>query len=150
MVRYEPGQFYKQHHDQNAAPDSLMGVRLYTFFLYLVSPEGGGGTRFPKLNITVEPTRGTGLLWPNVKDDDVRQADMRTDHEALPPTAGRKFSANLWLHNYDFRSPNMAGCKMDRHVDPAKRLPPLADGEASFPWPGEGPVEEEHVENDEL
>ena len=150
VLRYEPGQFYKQHHDQNAAPDSLMGVRLYTFFLYLVSPEGGGGTRFPKLNITVEPTRGTALLWPNVKDDDVRQADMRTDHEALPPTAGRKFSANLWLHNYDFRSPNMAGCKMDRHVDPAKRLPPLADGEASFPWPGEGPVEEEHVENDEL
>ena len=78
------------------------------------------------------------------------QCSSSTDHEALPPTAGRKFSANLWLHNYDFRSPNMAGCKMDRHVDPAKRLPPLADGEASFPWPGEGPVEEEHVENDEL
>ena len=80
-----------------------------------------------------------------MRDDDVRIADMRTDHEALPPTAGRKFSANLWLHMYDFRSPNMHGCKMDRHVDPAKRLPPLADGELSLPWPTEGQNDEDEL-----
>lgn len=45
VLRYEEGQFYKQHHDQNAAPDSLMGVRLFTFFMYLRAPVAGGGRR---------------------------------------------------------------------------------------------------------
>jgi hypothetical protein len=33
VLRYEPGQFYKTHHDQNAGADSVMGVRLFTFFI---------------------------------------------------------------------------------------------------------------------
>eukprot|EP00962_Isochrysis_galbana_P054891 scaffold26545_cov66-Isochrysis_galbana.AAC.1 len=45
------------------------------------APAVGGGTRFPRLNVTVAPKRGTALLWPNVLDDDVRTADMRTNHE---------------------------------------------------------------------
>ena len=49
MLRYDVGQFYKQHHDQNASPDSLMGVRLYTFFLYLSDvEEAGGPTHFAR------------------------------------------------------------------------------------------------------
>jgi hypothetical protein len=58
VLRYEPGQFYKVHHDQNARPASLMGVRLFTFFIYLHSPEGGGGTHFPRLNVTSECQQG--------------------------------------------------------------------------------------------
>ena len=50
VLRYEKGQFYKTHHDQNTHPDSLSGARLFTFFIYLGEPEGGGYTRFPKLN----------------------------------------------------------------------------------------------------
>jgi hypothetical protein len=114
VLRYEPGQFYKVHHDQNADPDSLMGVRLFTFFIYLRSPESGGETWFPQLNLTVQPKAGSALMWPNVLDDDLTVADMRTNHEAMPPLAGMKFSANLWLHQYDFRGPNVHGCEMDR------------------------------------
>ena len=51
VLRYEEGQFYKTHHDQNTHPDSLSGVRLFTFFIYLRTPDGGGYTRFPGLNI---------------------------------------------------------------------------------------------------
>ena len=116
MLRYEPGQFYKTHHDQHTDPDSLSGVRLFTFFIYLQTPDGGGYTRFPKLNISVAPRKGSALLWPNVMDDDLRRSDMRTDHEALPPTGGLKFSANLWLHQYDFRTPNRRGCDMGKMV----------------------------------
>ena len=61
MLRYEPGQFYRTHHDQNTHPDSLSGVRLMTFFIYLHSPESGGETNFPKLNITVRCAPGG--LW---------------------------------------------------------------------------------------
>ena len=81
VLKYEPGQFYRTHHDQNAEPDTLMGVRLFTFFIYLQTPEGGGGTRFPHLDLTISPTKGTALLWPNVLDSDLRKPDMRTNHE---------------------------------------------------------------------
>ena len=51
MVRYEVGQFYKIHHDQNSAPFTPQGARLYTFFMYLNTPEAGGGTRFTDLDL---------------------------------------------------------------------------------------------------
>ena len=30
----------------------------------------------------------------------------------MPPHVGLKFSANLWLHQHDFRGPNTNGCDM--------------------------------------
>ena len=41
---------------------------------------------------------------------------MRTEHEALPPLEGLKYSANLWLHQYDFRGPNTHGCELGKRV----------------------------------
>ena len=130
VLKYEPGQFYKVHHDQNTDPLSLAGVRLFTFFIYLHTPEAGGQTYFPTLNITVEPRRGSALLWPNVRDDDLHAADMRTEHEAKPPTAGRKYSSNLWLHMYDFRGPNVHGCNMGHRVRTQSARP---EGNAGAP-----------------
>ena len=85
VVRYEEGQFYKAHHDQNSRFDSLTGVRVFTFFMYLGEPRSGGETRFTQLNLTIPPTRGSALWWPNVMNDDVRRTDTRTEHEATPP-----------------------------------------------------------------
>lgn len=132
FTTHRPGQFYKTHHDQNAHADSLMGVRLFTFFIYL-QDEGlvGGATHFPNLNITIKPKAGSALLWPNVRDGDLRMADMRTEHEAQPPIEGIKYSANLWLHQYDFRGPNTHGCDLGKHVKRRGRaagLPP-AEGD---------------------
>ena len=59
VLKYDEGDFYKQHHDQNAHPDSIMGVRLFTFFIYMRSPASGGATHFPRLNITVQPRAGS-------------------------------------------------------------------------------------------
>ena len=85
--------------------------------MYLVEPASGGHTRFPTLNISIPPRRGTALLWANVRDADPSRADPRTDHEAMPPTDGSvKVATNLWLHQYDFRYPNRRGCDMDRSV----------------------------------
>ena len=42
IVRYEPGQFYKRHHDQNTAVWAPQGPRVLTFFMYLNDPEDGG------------------------------------------------------------------------------------------------------------
>lgn len=112
VLHYEPGQFYKTHHDQNTHPDSLSGVRLFTFFIYLHAPESGGQTHFPNLNLTIQPVKGRAILWPNVYDHDLREPDLRTEHEAMPPILGSKYSANLWLHQHDFRGPNTHGCDL--------------------------------------
>ncbi|KAJ1639639.1 hypothetical protein T492DRAFT_934806 [Pavlovales sp. CCMP2436] len=38
-LKYEPGQFYRMHHDQNADPKLAWEPRVYTFFLYLSDVE---------------------------------------------------------------------------------------------------------------
>lgn len=46
----------------------------------------------------------------------MRQADGRTEHEAMPPLAGIKTASNLWLHQYDFRTPNTHGCDLEKRI----------------------------------
>tara|TARA_B100000795_G_scaffold269441_1_gene258812 strand:+ start:2333 stop:2752 length:420 start_codon:yes stop_codon:yes gene_type:complete len=33
-------------------------------------------------------------------------------HEGLPPERGLKFASNVWIHNFDFRTPADAGCPL--------------------------------------
>jgi len=86
------------------------GPRILTAFMYLNDVEGGGGTRFRKLNLTVQPKRGKMLLWPSVIDANPLEWDPRTMHEALPVTAGQKHGSNAWFHLRDFKGPNSRGC----------------------------------------
>jgi prolyl 4-hydroxylase len=76
-----------------------------TIFLYLNDVEDGGGTRFTELDITVQPKRGTALLWPNVINEDPMESETRTFHEALPVIKGVKYGVNSWIHNEDFQTP---------------------------------------------
>lgn len=104
LLRYEPGQFYNQHHDyieyQQALP---CGVRMLTLFLYLNDVEEGGGTSFPLVNdgkgIVVQPKKGNALLWPSVLDEDPEKKDGRSDHEALPVLKGVKYGkfVDVWI-----------------------------------------------------
>ena len=110
VLKYDTGQFYKRHHDQNSPATSAWGPRVYTFFMYLSDVEGGGETRFPLLNITVKPKQGRALLWPSILDGRPLERDDRTDHEALSVSAGVKYAANYWLHMYDFQEPSKLGC----------------------------------------
>mmetsp|Transcript_16839 Transcript_16839/g.27933 ORF Transcript_16839/g.27933 Transcript_16839/m.27933 type:complete len:355 (+) Transcript_16839:92-1156(+) len=109
VLKYEPGQFYKAHHDQQSGHWTPQGVRLYTFFVYLSDVEEGGGTRFTELDIVVTPKLGRGILWPSVFEHDLRTSDKRTSHEALPVVKGIKIAANLWQHLYDFKTPSSTG-----------------------------------------
>ena len=96
LLRYEPGQFYNQHHDYIEYQQGMpCGVRMLTLFLYLNDVEEGGGTAFPLLNngkgLVVQPKTGNALLWPSVIDEDPEEKDGRTDHEALPVLKGIKY-----------------------------------------------------------
>jgi len=107
LLHYEPGQYYRVHHDYIEAYATLpAGPRILTFFLYLNDVEEGGGTRFPELAhdappVTVQPAKGKALLWPSVLDEDPNERDDWTMHEALPVLKGRKYAANSWLHLRD-------------------------------------------------
>eukprot|EP00986_Skeletonema_menzelii_P020555 scaffold31611_cov160-Skeletonema_menzelii.AAC.3 len=112
LLKYNEGQYYKQHNDFIAKHvNQLHGPRLLTFFIYFNSVEEGGGTRFPKLNnLTIEPKQGRVLIWPSILDEDVNAQDERTDHEALAVTKGEKYAANAWLHLRDFKTGFNMGC----------------------------------------
>jgi hypothetical protein len=77
------------------------GARILTVFLYLNDVEGGGGTHFNGMNMTVMPKRGRAVLWPSVLDEAPMVMDDRTFHEAMEVTAGLKYGANAWFHSRD-------------------------------------------------
>lgn len=111
LLQYEPGQYYNQHHDYIEYQQGMpCGVRMFTLFLYLNDVEEGGGTRFPLLDITVQPKKGSALLWPSVKDEDPEEKDARTDHEALPVIKGIKYGANAWIHSRNYRKAEETDC----------------------------------------
>ena len=53
--------------------------------------------------MTFQPKTGKAILWPSVLAGDPHSKDSRTDHEALPVTAGEKFGANFWIHQVRVR-----------------------------------------------
>ena len=110
VLRYQPGQFYREHHDQNSPIYSAWAPRLYTFFMYLSNVDQGGETRFTHLNISVKPKKGSAILWPSVKSDDPYTIEEGTYHEAVTVDKGVKYAANFWIHMYEFQKALMHGC----------------------------------------
>lgn len=109
VVRYRPGQFYREHLDAfvsgtPGAEESLRqgGQRTTTVFCYLTDGEEptkenptAGHTRFPKLGVSFQPVRGRAVMWSNCKEDG--SVDDRTLHAGEAPTKGEKFGANIWF-----------------------------------------------------
>jgi prolyl 4-hydroxylase len=115
LLRYEEGQYYKEHNDYTPFErECMQGVRILTVFLYLNDVEEGGGTNFPGLNLTVESKRGRALIWPSVLDENPHKIDHRTNHQALPVIKGLKYGANAWLHQRDLETSTALGCSHER------------------------------------
>jgi prolyl 4-hydroxylase len=107
----ESGQRYTTHHDHAEVDSSRpAGARALTFFLYLTDVEEGGETNFPLLNISVKPKRGKAVLWPNTLSHNLHHIDSRMYHQALPVIQGVKYAANVWIHLYDYETPNRWAC----------------------------------------
>ena len=111
LLKYEVGEYYRTHHDYiDFEVNRQGGVRLLTVFLYLNDVEGGGGTNFPLLDITVMPKKGRALIWPSVLDEDPNLKDPRTDHQALEVEKGVKYGANAWIHMRNIKAAEEVGC----------------------------------------
>jgi len=106
IVRYTVGGEYKEHHDWFYEDDvahrneiGSSGNRTHSFLIYLNNDFEGGETEFPKLETTVQPEIGKGVMWIN-KQDGICLDDSL--HAGLPVTNGEKWILIVWVREKKF------------------------------------------------
>lgn len=92
VMRYEPGQEYKLHHD---ALPGLNNQREWTAIAYLNGGFEGGATIFPDLGLSIRGNPGDVLIYRNV--DSGGDPDPRLRHAGEPVTSGAKWIATRWI-----------------------------------------------------
>jgi len=103
LLRYEPGQQYKAHHDYFSDPKLLKygGNRIATIVTYLDAPGEGGATAFPSVGLKVEVKKGDALLFWDYTPD--LQPDPNSMHASQPVKTGTKFAMAKWIRMRKFR-----------------------------------------------
>lgn len=96
IVRYEPGQCFKAHHDGGFRPKTLL--------LYLNDVEEGGETSFENLGFCITPAKRAGVLWANAFPG-TNMIDPRMLHAGLPPSKGTKYVVNCFFNKDPVRLP---------------------------------------------
>lgn len=105
VLHYRPGAEYKPHHDyfDPAQPGMAAvlrrgGQRVGTLVMYLNTPERGGATVFPDVQLDVAPVKGNAVFFSY----DRPHAVTRTLHGGAPVLAGEKWVATKWLREREF------------------------------------------------
>ena len=105
VLQYQPGAQYKPHYDyfdplEPGTPHILErgGQRVATLIIYLQSPEQGGATIFPDVQLEVAPQRGNAVFFSY----DRPHACTQSLHGGAPVLAGEKWIATKWLRENEF------------------------------------------------
>lgn len=98
ILKYNPGQQYKPHHDGTGSDN--VSVRNLTALIWLNDDFDGGETDFPKIGVRVRGEVGDMLVFRNVRDSGA--FDERMIHAGLPVTRGTKWMASRWIRGEDF------------------------------------------------
>lgn len=111
VLNYDPGEFYKEHHDHRAYYDPEGGYpdRSRTMLLFLNDlPEGmGGRLEFGRLGLQFSPRVGDAVIWSNVDRDG--RVDPEMVHQGMPlEEGGNKMAVNIWVRDKAFTSPQQA------------------------------------------
>lgn len=113
--RYWPSQQYLQHYDafDMSTEDGRRfaangGQRTITVLIYLNTVVRGGATRFPSLNLDVQPVRGMALIFFPATVDGL--LDKMALHAAMP-AIDTKFVSQVWIRQSAYLG------------QPSKRLP---------------------------
>jgi prolyl 4-hydroxylase len=102
VVRYEPGQLYKEHWDacweKDKCQDFLTrgGNRYATFLLYLNDNFEEGETYFPLRNKKIKPEKGKAALFFNLDENNIDKLE-NSKHAGLSPKNGIKWMCNVWV-----------------------------------------------------
>ena len=103
---YSDGDEYRAHHDyfsnifpdfQNRAGVIRGGQRTWSNIIYLCDSEPGSGTRFPKLNLELNPKRGDMIFWKNLYPSG--KPNPYTFHQGLPAKDKKKTIITLWIRD---------------------------------------------------
>lgn len=104
VLKYEVGQEYRPHYDYfdlkaNQVVDNLKngGQRILTFLVYLNTPELGGATCFPDVELEVAARQGRGLMFSYAPDP-----SSKSLHGGLPVLQGEKWVITKWFREGKF------------------------------------------------
>lgn len=86
IIRYETGQFYKEHIDSSTSKD-VGRARSLSILLYLNDDYEGGELYFPRQDIKIKPEAGSMIVFPSLGTH---------PHEALEVTKGTKYVVVTW------------------------------------------------------
>ncbi|MFK7957852.1 MAG: 2OG-Fe(II) oxygenase [Lysobacterales bacterium] len=107
MLRYLPGQQYREHFDfidpmSGEAGEEITqrGQRVATTFSYLNTVTKGGETDFPRFGQRIAPITGSAVFFRNTLDNG--EIDRRSLHASLPVLDGEKWLATLWFRDRPF------------------------------------------------
>ncbi|KAJ0802987.1 putative procollagen-proline 4-dioxygenase [Helianthus annuus] len=110
VLRYEPNQFYRPHHDYFSDTFNLKrgGQRVATMLMYLTDNVEGGETFFPMAGsnecscggkmvkgLCVKPNKGDAVLFWSMGLDG--QSDPDSIHGGCEVLSGEKWSATKWM-----------------------------------------------------
>jgi prolyl 4-hydroxylase len=109
VVRYQPGTYYKAHHD-SCCDDSEGclgfakegGQRVATLLIYLNSEFTDGETHFPdhgELRLKADP--GSAIFFRPLARD-VNKCHPKALHAGLPISTGIKYVCNVWVREDKF------------------------------------------------
>ncbi len=86
VTKYDEGALFAAHNDASPTKGSewadLGGQRVVTVITYLNTCIRGGGTKFDQLGFTVQPKKGSALVFFPA-DDHTLEADGRTVHQSI-------------------------------------------------------------------
>mmetsp|Transcript_46333 Transcript_46333/g.107848 ORF Transcript_46333/g.107848 Transcript_46333/m.107848 type:complete len:266 (+) Transcript_46333:46-843(+) len=119
LVKYTPGQYFKEHHDGEYRP--------WTVFLYLNSlpPHDEGETHFMNIGLKVAPRAGCAVIWPNARPDGSR--DDLLMHQGLAPLTGVKYGINCFFNKKHVRRPEHNVRTFPRQMRPPDIYAPAED-----------------------
>jgi len=100
--RYEPGQYFRGHHDYFMTSEPhwreekpFGGQRCWTAMIFLNEPQQGGETEFPLLGFQMLPRTGMLMIWNNMRPDG--SPNPQTLHSGNEVLAGTKYIVTKWF-----------------------------------------------------
>jgi len=108
VVRYQPGQYYNEHHDsccENSEKCEQFtkngGQRILTVLIYLNNDFDDGETYFRVLDKKIKADPGNAIVFHPLATN-TNKCHPYALHAGLPVTRGEKWIANLWFRERPF------------------------------------------------
>lgn len=125
---YEPGQFFKPHHDYFTPNNKHLeygGNRMWTCMIYLNDDFEGGTTNFPKLDMEFIPKTGMALIWQNMN----KKGECLDDslHEGTNVISGVKYIITCWIREFSTAEKKIIETKISNKFSNVEDFPKFTE-----------------------